>query len=81
MLIVNLRLVDLEGFIPGNGVRYWEGQLLLVTEVGVGDVLGESVLGKVNPFLADWDSEALSGQQQKVVFVDMLVQLFFGVGG
>ena len=44
-------------------------------------MLGEPVLGEVNPFLADGSGQAPHGHKESVVLVDVLVQLLLGVGG
>merc|ERR1719228_2600464 len=81
MLIIESLVEDFKGLVPDIGVSNREGHHVLVPEVSVGDMLGEPVLGKVNPFLGNRGCHSLHGGQQNVVLVDVLVQLLLGVGG
>ena len=44
MLVIKSLVEDFKGLVPDIGVRNWEGHLVLVPEVGVGDMLGEPVM-------------------------------------
>ena len=51
VLIIESLVKDFKGFVPGIGVSNRVGHLVLISEIGVGDMLSEPVLGKVNPLL------------------------------
>ena len=53
--------INLVRLIPHIGVSNMVRHLVLISEVSVVNVLGQPVLGKVNPFLGHWSRESSHG--------------------
>ena len=81
VLLVQSVVVDLEGLVPDIGISNMEWHLALVSEVSVLDVLGEPVLGVVEPLGRHWAGDASHGGEEGIVLVDVLVSLLGGIGG